>query len=681
MVTVLAAGVFLRLVQVQVFKARELRRRAENQYRTRVALQPSRGIIYDRTGHPLTENLGDWLSIGTNPLHVTNPAGLARDLARVTGKPAAYFRDKLQRQNRYVVLARQVSPEQAGRLRQMGWNFHTRPEIRRVYPQGTLAGQVIGFTDIDNRGISGLELSLDQVLHGREGWQVFQLDVEGRQHLDDDLPSVPQVDGSDVITTLDIALQSVLEEELQPALEYYHGDRAGGLIIDPTTGEILAMASAPPFDPNRADAQPTQRQKNLPVTDLFEPGSAFKPVAASLLLEKGLARPDTRVHCNNGSIRVFNRVIRDAHPYGELDFRDVVVFSSNIGMIKLSQKLRPGELYRRINDLGFLGRTGIELTGESVGSMPPPGKWSGLTKPNVVIGQGISVTMLQLAMCYAAIANDGVLMQPTLVRAIRDEDGRLHRQNPLARRRVMTKAVADTLTGFLKDVVRRGTGRRAAVEGLDIAGKTGTSQLVNEATRAYYEDRFAATFVGFFPADEPRYLVAITVIDPQGEGGEHQGGNVAAPLFANIARRILGLHPELRGESARRFPDLRDTVRVPNLTFGEIQEASAAAAQAGLSLKVHGTGEVVYDQNPPAGSSAFRGGQVHVTVGPRRQAKGATLITPVLTGLSLRDAIRKATEHGLSVRVSGSGRVIEQTPSSGARVTVGDLCLLKASDR
>ena len=675
---ILIAGalIFFRLAWLQVFKAESLRKKASVQYRSKESLPSFRGTIYDRAGRPLTENLGDWLSIGINPTHVGDPAKFARDLSRVTNKPAKSFQDKLKRKAQYVVLARQVSPDQAAKLKTLGWKFDAQTEIHRTYPQNALAGQLIGFTNIDNQGISGLELSFDELLHGKAGWRIYQLDVEGRKHLDDELPSQAQENGGDLVTTIDLSVQSILEEELRPALDYYHARKAAGLVMNPTTGEILAMASLPGFDPNRVEGQPKENQKNLPITEMFEPGSTFKVITAALLLDRGLVDPEDMVNCGNGRIVIYGKTIHDAHPYSQLSFRDVVVHSSNIGMIRMSEIIQSSELYRQICNLGFLGRTGIEMQGEAVGSLPTVSNWSGLTKPNVVIGQGVTVTMLQLAMAYAAIANDGVLMRPTVIRGVRTGEDELERQKPLALRRVMTSRTARIMSDFLKGVVEDGTGKLASVKGLAVAGKTGTPQLV-KPEGGYYQDKFAPVFVGYFPADKPEYLCLILLEDAQGEKGEHMGGNVAAPIFGSVAERIMGLRPDLyKYEKSDKKHQASEQIKVPDLALVSVAEAVRSLKEAGLVMERHGEGAVIYDQMPAPGTVANPGDLVQVTLGPLERSKGTTMIMPVLTGLSLRDAVKKATENGLAVKVSGTGRVMRQSPSSGARVPMGEVCQL-----
>lgn len=678
-VLITGAVIFVRLVWIQIVEADELQKKATRQYRARVVLESHRGTIYDRTGRPLTDNLCDYVRVGVNPYRVTDPTRLASDLARVTGRPINHFLKQLRRHNRYVVLARKITPSEFQQLKKLGWNLSYTPESHRTYPHERIAGQLTGFTDIDNRGISGLELTFDELLCGKPGWRVVQLDVEGRPHLDKGFPSKPLQNGGDLVLTVELAIQSILEEELAPAISYYKGKSAAGLVIDPRNGEVIAMASLPLFDPNRPEVLPTARQKNLPITEMFEPGSTFKIIPAALLLESGVVQPETEVDCGNGYVTIFGKTIHDIKDYGCLTFKEVIVRSSNVGMIEVTSGIDSEKFYRMVSDFGFLGRTGIELSGEVMGSLLEPENWSGLTRPNLVIGQGVAVTMLQLAMAYAAVANDGKLMKPSLVRVVRDPDGRIERERPLVVRRVISARTAETLTDFLIEAVENGTGRRARIPGMKIAGKTGTAQIVNRKEGGYYSDRFIASFVGYFPAEDPRYIVLVVINDPNGPLGEHTGGSVAAPIFCKVARRILGLKPELwplaQAEVAQND---EERVEVPDLSFCTVSQVKRNLHDVGLRMKFYGRGSVVYDQIPAGGARVSPGDLVQLTLGPSDLSKGATVIMPLLTGLSLRDAVKKVTEKGLAVQIKGTGRVVRQLPLSGASVPVGEVCSIVA---
>ncbi|HHE46577.1 MAG TPA: PASTA domain-containing protein, partial [Bacteroidetes bacterium] len=413
--------------------------------------------------------------------------------------------------------------------------------------------------------------------------------------------------------------------------------------------------------------------------ELYEPGSTFKLIPAMLLLEDYHVRPDSVVDCGVGYITVYDKTIHDAIGHGKLTFRDVLVKSSNVGMIKLTAGVRREDLYNKIREFGFLEKTGVELPGEAVGSLPELPDWSGLTMPNVVIGQGISVNMLQLACVYGAVANGGSLMKPLLVKELKFPEGDVERTLSSRVRRVMRTETAALMRQILNDVVERGTGRRAQIKGMSIAGKTGTAQMVNLERGGYYNDRFLASFLGFFPVESPRYLILISMVNPHGPNGEHTGGAVCAPVFKRIAERILGLKPELwtlnSSGSDASSPSRR--IIVPDLERKTYAEANEVLNSIGLKVVRHGSGTVC-DQVPAPGTTAMKGDVVHVTLSPENRSLNAMVIMPVLTGLSLRDAVKKAMDSGLMVKISGTGRVVRQTPVSGARIMVGETCSLKA---
>ncbi len=575
------------------------------------------------------------------------------------------------------MLERKVSLQSADKLDNKGWSLVRQPDTKRYYPHHQIASQLIGFTDIDQNGLSGIELSCDPLLRGEAGWRVVQLDVRGRSHLDGSLPSKPPIDGIDVALTIDLAMQTIAGEELAATFKESKAESASALILDVRTGEILAMATIPGYDPNEPDESPQERQKVRMVNDMYEPGSTFKLVGSALLLEKGWVKPTSRVDVSAGRITVANHVINDAHNHGVIDFREVVSLSSNVGMIKLTQDIAPQDLYDMVARFGFLSKTDIEIEGEASGILSKPKNWNGLTKANLVIGQGIAVTGLQMAMAYGAVANDGVLMQPTLLKGRYAVDRTLVEEPPLEVRRVISSATAHTLTSFFVDVVEKGTAQRAKIEGVKVAGKTGTAQKI-KPDGGYYKDRFVSSFIGYFPAENPKYLIEVVLDDPRGDN--HQGGQIAAPAFKKIAERIIGLNPQLRkgGRKLGNASNSADYVVVPEVRNGSLESALKILDKKGLSFGKHGTGELVIDQSPVSGVKAKKGDIVELILGPSKRNRGSQVVVPYLTGLSLREALRKGSEAGLIVQIKGSGRVVRQAPASGSRAVVGDVLTLIA---
>ncbi|MBM3329749.1 MAG: penicillin-binding protein, partial [Calditrichaeota bacterium] len=502
----------------------------------------------------------------------------------------------------------------------------------------------------------------------------------------------------DVVLTLDLRIQSLVEEELAPAVIVEKALSAVAIVLDPKTGEVLALASLPAFDPGQPDTQPQEYQKNRAVVDIFEPGSTFKIVAAAALLESGRATLRSTIDCSAGSVTIHGKTIRDAKRHGVLTLQEVLAYSSNVGTILLSRALEKRELYDMVRRFGFLAKSGIEVEGEASGMLPAPSDWSGLTQPTLVIGQGVAATALQMAMAYGAIANRGTLLRPTLIRGHFNRDGEFVSREPVRIRQVVSPSTAKAITLALVQVVEKGTGRKAKVEGVTIAAKTGTAQI-SSPEGGYHDDRYYASMCGFLPAEDPQYLIFIGMDSPRGASGLHQGGDVAAPIFKRIATRIAGLDPAMLASSpakergsgrkvpttgkalaspSKRGRSLPQLVKMPDLRMKPAGEAEASLKSIGLNVTLRGEGTVVVDQVPEVGEEIPAGTRVNLTIGPpKRSARGAVVV-PHLVGLSIRDAIRKASESGLTVQVNGRGKVVEQHPSSGSRVNWGDVCRLEA---
>jgi cell division protein FtsI/penicillin-binding protein 2 len=670
-----AGAIFFRLFWAQVVVADRLQEIARRQNFTYVSIEPRRGTIYDREGRPLTTDLADYVKLGIDPRHVIRQEDLIKDLVKETGRSPKYFRDKLTRKAVFVELARKVSPEAADRLDSKGWNLTRQPDTRRFYPLHSFGANLIGFTDVDNRGIAGIELACEPILAGKAGSRMVQLDAKGKIHLSEGLPYERAIDGIDVALTIDLPIQTLVEEELIPAVTESHASSASALVIDPKTAQVLALAVYPTYDLNDPDGSPLENQKARPICDINEPGSTMKLVAAAMLLDNNTVKPTSMVDVSAGQIVVANRVIRDASNHGIIPFQDVVAFSSNVGIIKLTQPVTQVDLYRMIQRFGFLRETGIEIGGEASGMLAKPENWNGLTKANVVIGQGVGVTMLQMAMAYASIANGGVLMRPSLILGRYATDGSLIEEPAMEVGRVVSAKTAKTLTEAFVQVVEKGTAQRAKIEGIKIAGKTGTAQKT-KPNGGYFQDRFVASFVGYFPAEDPQYVVMVQLDDPRGE--MHQGGQVAAPIFKLIAERIIGLKPELRNIGRKTNKrEAQDLVLVPDLRNQSAEKAAAALRKLGLVLKANGDEGTVRDQFPAYGARVPKGEQVELTFGTTGSKDGKVLV-PILTGLSVRDAIHKATASGLLFHIKGNGKIVSQSPPSGASVKIGDVLTLIA---
>ena len=523
-----------RAVWLQALHAAPLARMAKDQHRQTVVLPASRGTIYDRTGTPLA--VGEQATtVYADPRRIRDARRAAQVAGRVLGiKPSALLGRLSDRSRGFVYVARKADPDKAARLAERklaGFGFYR--EERRVYPQRSVAAQVLGYAGVDNRGLEGVESALDPVLMGRPGSETIVKDPIGRAI--DVVASTPAHEGRDVYLTLDHNLQANAEAVLSQTVSRWHARAATAVVLDPRSGAILAMASAPTYDANRfpeVASWDRERTTNRAVTDTYEPGSTFKVVTISGALADRIVAPGT-TFVLPPSIQVADRVIHDSHERGteQMSVAEILWRSSNVGTVTVAEKLGARRLAAWIDRFGFGHSTGLAFPGESAGIVLPEARWSGSTIGNVPIGQGIAVTGLQMAAAYASVANKGVWVQPHLVKRIAE--------GPALRpkhRRVLPRKVARTMAHLLVGVVdtEGGTGSLAAVPGYHVAGKTGTAQ--KPIPGGYSTSKYVASFVGFVPATKPRLVILVTVDEPH---DAIWGGVVAAPAFQSIAQFAL----------------------------------------------------------------------------------------------------------------------------------------------
>jgi cell division protein FtsI (penicillin-binding protein 3) len=523
-------GTLGRAVWLQAVQAQPLDRLARGQHHATIEVPAARGSLLDRHGVELA--IGKQaITVYANPRHVPNPRATAMAVGRVLQIDADRLYPKLADRSRgFVYVARKADPKRAKALKALnltGLGFY--PEERRAYPQGSVAAHVLGFAGLDNRGIAGLELALDKKLAGRNGRQTIVRDPSGRTL--DVLSAVQPVEGSNVRLTLDNFLQANAQSVLLQTVRQWGAKAASAVILDPRTGEVLALASEPAFDANRFPETNRDTQRNRAVTDTYEPGSTLKVVTVAAALSTGLVSPSTQFTLP-ASIRVADRVIHEAHRSGteRMTVAEILSRSSNVGTITLAELLGRSRLETWIERFSFGHRTGIDFPGETPGILPF--YWSGSTIGTLPIGHGIAVTPVQMAAAYGAVANGGVWLRPRLVA-----------DRPAKRRRVMSRRVANQLMSMLRDVVIEGTGTEAEVEGYQVAGKTGTAAKP-DPSGGYSTSRYVASFVGVVPASEPRLVVMVTVDEPR---GAIWGGVVAAPAFqqiANFALQYLEIPPD-----------------------------------------------------------------------------------------------------------------------------------------
>jgi cell division protein FtsI (penicillin-binding protein 3) len=630
-------GIEARLIVLQVVQHDDLVARAERQQMSTVPAPAKRGEIFDRHGRLLAYSV-DADTIYAVPTEISDPAQTAAALCEAlddcTKKTREELKDRLSQPRAFVYVKRRVTPMQAKRVLALdldGIGF--RKESKRFYPNRELAANLLGYVGVDNVGLGGIEATYDKTVRGREGKLLVQTDA--RRHVFSRLERSPTT-GASIELTIDEQLQYIAEREVRAGVQAARADAGTAVVMDPHTGEILAMASWPTFNPNEYSASPESARRNRAVQDVYEPGSTFKLVTASAALEERVILPHDIIDVSAGLIRFGGRVINDMHRYNQLTFADVVVKSSNVGAIKVGLKLGAERLGLYIKRFGFGRPSSPDFPGESPGIVWEPSKLNDSALASVSMGYQVAVTPLQMAAAASVIANGGTLYEPHVVRAVVKGTQRTI-VRPKAVRRAILNDTAATLTDIMEQVVVNGTAKGAQLVSYNVAGKTGTAdKLVNGRYSPYQQN---VSFVGFVPSRNP-VLTVLVMVDSPRVGGD-TGGAIAAPIFKRIADaslRRLGVTPTINP--------------VPPVIVARQGEAALAAA----------TGPVV----APA-----------VVALPANAETGV----PDLTGMSAREALRELARLGLSARMQGAGVVVQQHPPAGSPLEPGATCTLVLNRR
>jgi len=543
----LLAGVFLiliiRLFKLQYFDHARYGDLARNQQTVKVDIPAVRGRIYDSAGRILATSLVVD-SVFAEPHVIEDKESTCIKLAPVLGLDKEALLEKLKQNaaKKFIWIKRFVSAEEAEAVRRLGLvGIGFRKESKRFYPRGIVASHVLGCVNIDGEGLEGIELMFDRQLRGEDGYRILLRDGKRCPIQPASPRGKPAQDGASVVLTIDSIVQHFTEEALDDIVEKWDPLAATVVVMSPYTGEILAMANRPTFDPNIFNEYPADARRNRAVTDSYEPGSVLKPVIMAAALEENVTRPEDKIFCHNGLFAYRARRLRDHHPYGWLTASDVIVKSSNIGMAKIGLALGPEKMYRYVKNFGFGAATGIRFPGEAPGQITPPEKYSYYTLTSVPMGQEIAVTALQFARAFAVFGNGGILVKPKLVRGLLDSRGRvIERYGRAGARRVISKKTADEVMKMLVGVVNSGTGRRAGLDEYQLAGKTGTAQKI-APEGGYTHSRFISSFACIGPAEDPSFVVVVMVNEPR-KGNSYYGGTVAAPSAGRLAKRILGFN-------------------------------------------------------------------------------------------------------------------------------------------
>ncbi|MBF0491917.1 MAG: penicillin-binding protein [Deltaproteobacteria bacterium] len=630
----------------------KLSKLAESQYQKKITLVSKRGNIYDSKGEELAIDV-KVDSVYVNPKQVSDTKEFAKKISSLLNVDSEKLQKDLEKDKRFVWIKRRMSPEESQKIQ----NFHHEAlgivkECKRFYPNKNLAATILGAVGFDSVALGGLELFYDKELRSAAEPVVVSQDARGQSYLP--LSFVELENPNNVVLTLDKTIQFITEKELNVALEKTQAKSAIALVMDVHTGEVLAMASVPDFDPNQYFSTDLQNWKNRVVSDNFEPGSIFKAITAAAALESGKVNLQQKFNCEGGSYHIDKFTIKDhGAGYGMMALPDIIRVSSNIGSLKVAQYVGKEFFSKTVQGFGFGSKTGIDVPGEVSGIIGSPKKWSTLQMSTIAFGQGIGVTPIQVVTAYSAIANGGNLMKPYIVKKIVDSKGVVLKQTePQVLRRVMKEENAKILRELLKLVVGPGgTGTAAQVEEYGTAGKTGTAQKVSEGKKGYAEGKYIGSFAGIAPADDPKIAVLVSINEPK---GQHFGGVIAAPVFRDIVRQTLpylGVAPK------------NDSMPVMMTKADEPKEAKKnpeTKSTHPLKEKKENKKEKTAVSTAPD----FPQDLVEVDSGSYR--------LPSCKGKMLRELLREWRRPEFEIVVEGSGVCVGQSPAAGEVVRRGE---------
>ncbi|MFH1994784.1 MAG: penicillin-binding protein 2 [Nitrospinota bacterium] len=528
-----------RLFQVHIVWHDKLLKFSAPQYSKTIYKRPDRGTIFDREGREMAVTI-EAESLFVRPFMVENVDLTASKLSKALGISKEKIKRDLSGDKRFVWIDRQISPEVANKVRKLnlkGVDFLN--EGRRYYPSRELGARSIGFVGIDNQGLAGIEYYYDSYIRSAPKKIRTDLDLFNNLFEGEEQDGGNELKGIDLVLTMDKVIQHFAEHELRKQVKATNAVGGVVIVMDPMTGEVLAMADQPQFNPNEYDSYDKRLWSNKAVSHTFEPGSTFKVLLAAASIDSGLMKPTDTVYCENGEYRVGGLNIHEAHnkKYQDLTIKDVLAKSSNIGAVKIGEILESDQFYNYMQRFGIGSKTGIDLPAESNGLFRSIDRWTSSSLPAMSFGQELSVTPMQLITAVSAVANGGLLLKPRVVKGLSKEGHMVKTFNTEVVRRAISQDTSRIMTDLLENVVREGTGSRAAISGFRVAGKTGTSQKSKVDGGGYSSDKFIATFVGYFPAEAPRIAILVMIDEPQ---KEFYGGVVAAPVFKNIAERTAG---------------------------------------------------------------------------------------------------------------------------------------------
>ncbi|WP_331446263.1 penicillin-binding transpeptidase domain-containing protein [Natranaerobius thermophilus] len=667
-VLLITISLISRLGYIQLVMGEELHEKAWEQWNRSIPTGSPRGEILDRNGELLVGSVtAD--SLIAIPQQIENPQLLSERLAAILDRDQEELFEKLTEDTEQVIVERILDKEDSRKVKALGDpGLKTTSETERYYPHGRLASQVLGFVGVD-QGWAGIEYQYDEELKGQEGWLIFQADARQQELPHGVQQFVPPKDGQKLQTTLDSRIQYIMERELERAMVEYKPEGAMAVAMEPNTGEILGMASKPDYYPGEYKDFDESLRRITPINNTFEPGSTFKPVTLSAAIEEGKYNPDEAFYCP-GHIEVSGAEIGcwtgDGH--GAIDFTEVVYGSCNPGFVTLGQRLGTETLFDYIQGYGFGSRTGIDLPGETLGLLFGPDQVGPVELATTSFGQGISVTPIQQVVAVSAIANGGYINEPRIADKFLDEEGNVVKDKEVNTvRRAISEKTSQEVSEIMRGVVNEGSGQNAAIDGYEIAGKTGTAEKVGPEG-GYVPGELIVSFVGFAPADDPEILIYVAVDTPT--EGPAWGSQVAAPVFRNMMVDILD-YLEVPPSKPGEIEEEVNYVEVPNLLNMEFEEAEEHIDQTALEVELIGDGETITDQIPEPGEQVPEQSSLILYLEATEDREEETVTVPDLRGRSMRETGEVLNMMGLELREEGSGIAVTQNPEKGTKVDKG----------
>ena len=635
------AGLCARLFQVQVLNGSEYKIKVVEQSQKKQIIPANRGNIFDRNNKPLTRNIIHY-TLSVNPKKVTDKIAVATAVSERTGEPKKKYIDKIDKNSNFEYLERNLQRETLGLLTNHSFTgLNIKRKYKRYYPHSNIGAQLIGYTNIDDEGISGIEKDFNKYLKGTSGWVHKTKGLSGKIQHKSGMPFNEPIDGNNIQLTIDLEYQSILEQELLKRQVETNAKSATGIIINPQSGEILAMASVPGFDNNNFSESEPELHKVRAITDQFEPGSTFKVVSAVAAIKQNDISLFEEFDCENGKYQYYNISVSDHEKYEMLTLPQIIKHSSNIGIVKMVERIGSKKLYETCRDLGFGSKTGINLKGEVTGKLSPYSDWSTVSLGQIAMGHEVGVTALQIATAYCAIANGGFLVKPRLIRQIIDQNNnQVFSEKTKVLRRIADVQTMKEIRQMLRGVIIDGTGENASISGWKIAGKTGTAQKWKDGK--YSNKQFISNFVGFFPYDDPKILTFIMLDEPSQPF--HWGSEGAAVAFNRVVKRIINMDNSITPPKNKKYVSLKK----PNDYLNKE-----------IDIK---------DEIEPE--------RIELSFLSTQQIHGNKTEVPEIRGFSMRKAMRVLRSFDLNFKIQGTGKVLWQSPRPGSIVKKETICVV-----